>query len=152
MYDHARLANNREAQQFRGVQTKAKILTSRYTFLLTPQKSDYRDKMASCKVIASSYVMLVISILIVKVHGLVSDDVARDVAEVESQYRKLVEAFNSRDLEAYVSVFSKDCRIYLPGGQEIRGREGSYIYVRIRPSLVLFRVTARIYFEGTHQN
>ena len=101
--------------------------------------------------------MLVISILIVKVYGLVSDDVARDVAELESQYRKLVEAFNSRDLEAYVSVFSKDCRVHLPGGQEIRGREGSYciyIYVaiRIRPSLVLFPITARIYFEGPHQN
>ena len=75
--------------------------------------------------------MLMIAILIVKVHGLVSDDVARDVAELEAQDRKLVETFNSRDLEAYVSVFSKDCRVYLPGGQEIRGREGSFLYIRI---------------------
>ena len=80
------------------------------------------------------HVMLIIAIsLTVKVYGLTSDDVARDVAELEAQDRKLMEAFNTRDLEAYVSVFSKDCRVYLPGGPEIRGREGSQYNYYIQP-------------------
>ena len=66
--------------------------------------------------------LCVIAMMMVNVQG--SRSVSDDVAALEAQDRKLVQAFNTRDLDAYISVFSKDCRVYLPGGPEIRGREG----------------------------
>ena len=75
--------------------------------------------MGRCKVVACTCVM-VMAMMMVNVQGSVSDDVEAILA----QGRKLVQAFNARDIDTYLSSFTEDCRVYLPGGPEIRGREG----------------------------